>query len=504
MQRVQAREVPERISWARAMIFGVGFFFIAAILIGQLPSYISLQMTAASLVGTEQGFLALGLICLAGFVVVQVIVLLFDPKPVVPPIIFAGLGPLLFLAGLALLLWSVLTVHVSTIGKQTIYSNNQYFPQAGFTWNSLLSGSFLWLHNEAIDFVTVATVVMGVGAALLFYGFLALREQNNPDRSDPGTTGVIRLLIAIATVMLIAYMIFLTFVDTKALANAIYPACPLATSPTCGPITGLFIVNMIFAIFLSVAVLCTLWAFALRLHYLMRPVRSRTMSALYAVGVNLAPIGAIFLLLWLLIYPAIDWIHSWSLIGLGDYLTVCGKLTDIPGSCAFSQDGGYIIDTIVTSNFFLLLMAAIWAWKSNRNLVVIGSVVVTAVLALATLVVHLHPDEALYGFLLCGGALILATIWTSVARREFAIVGERNLGCIGMWLVVGTCLLIYLAAFAFFSIPGFRESAPNVPFVPGLSLPGKGSMPDAVVAVAILGTLAALQFYFLVRNRYKV
>ncbi|MBA2682492.1 MAG: hypothetical protein H0U76_29380, partial [Ktedonobacteraceae bacterium] len=47
MQRVQAREVPERISWARAMIFGVGFFFIAAILIGQLPSYISLQMTAA-------------------------------------------------------------------------------------------------------------------------------------------------------------------------------------------------------------------------------------------------------------------------------------------------------------------------------------------------------------------------------------------------------------------------------------------------------------------------
>ncbi|MEO6888215.1 MAG: hypothetical protein ABI456_03690 [Ktedonobacteraceae bacterium] len=497
MQRVQAREVPERISWARAMIFGVGFFFIAAILIGQLPSYISLQMTAASLVGTEQGFLALGVLCLAGFVVVQVIVLLFDPKPVVPPIIFAGLGPLLFLVGLALLLWSVLTVNV---GPHNVYSNNQYFPHAGSTWNSLLGGSFLWLRTDAVDFVTVATVVMGVGAALLFYGFLALREQHNPDRSDPGTTWVIRLLIAIATVMLIAYMIFLTFVDTKALANAINPACPGAISATCGPITGLFIVNTIFAIFLGVAVLCTLWAFALRLHYLMRPVRSRTMSALYAIGVNLAPVGVIFLLLWLLIYPAIDWIHSWSLIGLGDYLTVCGKPSDIPGSCAFSQDGGYIIDAIVTSNFFLLLMAAVWAWKSNRNLVVIGSVVITAILALATLVVHLHPDEALYGFLLCGSALILATIWTSVARREFAIVGEKNLGCVGMWLVFGTCLLIYLAAFAFFSIPGFRESAPNVPFVPG----GQGAMPDAVIAVVILGTLAALQFYFLVRNRYKV
>ena len=57
MQQVQQREIPERMSWARAMIFGVGFFFLAAILIGQLPSYIFNLMTS-DMVGLEQAFQA--------------------------------------------------------------------------------------------------------------------------------------------------------------------------------------------------------------------------------------------------------------------------------------------------------------------------------------------------------------------------------------------------------------------------------------------------------------
>ncbi len=104
------------------------------------------------------------------------------------------------------------------------------------------------------------------------------------------------------------------------------------------------------------------------------------------------------------------------------------------------------------------MMAAIWAWKGHRNLVIIGGVTITAVLALATLLTHMHPDEVLVAMLLCGGSLVLAVIWTSVARREFALVGEKNLGCLGQWLVLGTCLLIYLAAFAFFSIPASTTS----------------------------------------------
>ncbi len=79
MQQTQQREVSERISWARAVIFAVGFFFLAALLLGQIPGYIYYQMTA-SLISFEQGLLGIAIAALAGFVVIQVIVLLFDPK----------------------------------------------------------------------------------------------------------------------------------------------------------------------------------------------------------------------------------------------------------------------------------------------------------------------------------------------------------------------------------------------------------------------------------------
>src|SRR5947209_1612826 len=109
MQQVQQREMPERISWARAMIFGVGFFFIAAILMGQLPGYIFLEMTASSLEGLETASLALGVLCLAAFLVILVIVTLFDPKPLVPPIIFTIIGVPLAIIGVALMLLATMT-----------------------------------------------------------------------------------------------------------------------------------------------------------------------------------------------------------------------------------------------------------------------------------------------------------------------------------------------------------------------------------------------------------
>ncbi len=478
-------------SWARAMIFAVGYFFIAAILIGQLPSYINLQMTAASLVGFEQGTLALAAVCLGSFIVIQVIVLLFDPKPLVPPIIFSGLGSLLAIGGLALILWAVFT-------------DNQYFPLSGVSWNPLLGGKVLWFQEQAVDFVMLGAVIMGVGVAMIFYSQLALRELRNPDRSDPGTTPAIRVMIIVAALLLMIFLYGYTLVNDQGLAYSI--------APTSGVKQTQLIIDTIINCVLGVAIFLTLGAFALRLHYLMRPVRKRTMSGLYAVGaLGLAQAGVIFLLAWLLVYPAIAWIHSWSFIGLGDYLTVCAKKSVIPGSCAFSAQAGYLVDAIVTTNNFVLLMAAVWAWRAKRNLVVIGAVTIAAVLALATLMVHTHPDEVLIGMLLCGGALILAAVWTSVARREFAVVGENNLGCLGMWLVVGTCLFIYLASFAFFSIPGFRETEPNVTFVSGTIIPAHPAsgppipgQADAVVMFTMMGALAALQFYFLIRNRYRV
>ncbi len=151
-------------------------------------------------------------------------------------------------------------------------------------------------------------------------------------------------------------------------------------------------------------------------------------------------------------------------------------------------------------------MGSIIAWKVRRNLVVIGGVTITAVLSLATLLVHTNPDEIIIAALLCAGGLVLAVIWTSVARREFAIVGEKNLGCLGQWLVVGTCLFIYIAAFAFFSMPVFpNETETNIPFNPGLAIySGSKGSADAIVTFFVIGILAAVQFYFLTRNRYKV
>src|SRR6266487_6569472 len=270
-QRTNGSVVPaptERISWARAMIFAAGFFFLAALLIGQIPGYINLAMTASSLVGFEQGILALAVVCLAGFMVIQIVVMLFDPKPVIPAIVLSVLGVPIAVAGLAVILWAS-------------YTNNQYFPAQNVTWFPLLGGNVLWFPPLSFDLIMLGAAIMGVGVSLTFFSILALREQRNPDRSDLGTTPAIRIMISVGTVFLIIFMLFYTLVSPQSIAAA----------------TGLSlaVMNTIYNVFLGIAVFCTLGAFALRFHYLLRPVRKRTMSGLYLVGIGLAQLGVIFL-----------------------------------------------------------------------------------------------------------------------------------------------------------------------------------------------------------------
>src|ERR1051326_8998945 len=260
MQQAQQREIPERMSWARAMIFGVGFFFLAAILVGQLPSFIFNLMTN-SMVGLEQTTLALGAICLATFILIQVIVLLFDPKPLLPPVIFSGLGTILAIGGLALTIWAGY--------------GNQYFPTADTSLGSVLGGNLLWFPPGSIDFAMLGVVILLVGVAMVFYSVIALREQRNPDRSDPGTTPAKRRMISAAVVVLIAFMVFYTLVNDQGLAYKVNLGTPAQSQ---------IIVDTILDCVLGVAIFLTLGAFALRLHYLMRPVRKRTMSPLYAIG----------------------------------------------------------------------------------------------------------------------------------------------------------------------------------------------------------------------------
>jgi hypothetical protein len=493
MQYTQQREVPEKMSWARAMIFAIGFFFISAMLLGQLPGYFFTMMTSASVVGLESGLLGLAVVCLAGFTIIQVIVLLFDPKPVLPPVIFVILGAGSAIVGFALASWAAL-------------SDFHYFPLANTNLWPVLGGQFLWFQPNSIDLVMIGLAVLTVGLAMVLYGVLAQREMHNPDRRDPGTTPLIRLLLIGGTLLLVVFLILYTYVNNVGLAHQ------FATS-TDGAEVALRWINYFAGFPLGLALIMTGWAFLLRLHYLMRPVRKRTMSGLYMVGaLGLAQTGAILLVSFVIIYPLLAWMNTWTFIGLNKYLTLCTKPDQIPVSCAFSQQSGYIIDTILTSNFFVLLMAAVWAWKSNRNLVVIASLVTFGVVAMATLLLHTNQEQIIVAFLLCGAMLVLAAIWTSVSRREFALIGENNLGCLGMWLVFGTCFCIYLAAFAFFSIPEwFPENEVNIPFVAGLLLgpPAEGGTAavakiDAIVALVVTGVLAAIQFYYLARNRYKV
>lgn len=498
MQQVQQREVPERISWARALIFAVGFFFIAAILIGQLPSYIYIQMTSSSLQGFEIGSLSLGVVCMAGFAVIQVIVLLFDPKPLVPPTVIAGLGVILALIGLGLSIWST-----TTGCTPANLACNQYFPStiAGQdVWSPVLGGKFLWFQPEAVDLLMVGLAVLGVGAAMIFYGVLALREQKNPDRRDLGMTSTIRGMFLASIMILVIVLAAYTYVNEVSLGQQLFPARPFF---------GAKLVMLGLSVLLGAAIFLALGAFALRLHYLMRPVRKKTMSGLYMVGaLGLAQLGVIMILIWFAAYPLIDWIHSWSFIGLGSFLTLCSKANQIPASCSFSADAGYLVDTIVTSAFFSVMLAAVFFWKSHRNVIMIGSAVTIAVIAFTALLMHTAPATAavagglnlfVVAMILCVAILVLATIWTAVSRNEFAVVGENNLGCLGQWLVMGTCLFIYIGAFGFFSIPAFPdETEPNINFISG-----GGSM-DAVVVLLLMGILAGLQFYFLTRNRYKV
>src|SRR5436305_14906868 len=100
--------------------------------------------------------LALGAICLASFIIIQVIVLIFDPKPLLPPIIFSGLGAILTVGGLALTIWAGY--------------GNQYFPTAITYWRPVLGGMLLCFPPDSIDFAIFGLVISFVGVTMIFYG----------------------------------------------------------------------------------------------------------------------------------------------------------------------------------------------------------------------------------------------------------------------------------------------------------------------------------------------
>jgi hypothetical protein len=100
------REHERPMSWARAVLIATGFFFITAILVGQLPSYIFTISTLSTLSRFEQGALDLGLLAVGFGMIAFAVVFLYDPKPIVPWPLFAVVGLALLVVG-AYMDWQV-------------------------------------------------------------------------------------------------------------------------------------------------------------------------------------------------------------------------------------------------------------------------------------------------------------------------------------------------------------------------------------------------------------
>src|SRR5258708_22938794 len=124
------REHERPMSWARAILIATGFFFVTAILTGQLPSYFYTTSTLSTLAQFEQGMLNLGLLAVGIGVICFEISFLYDPKPLIPWILFAVLGLGASVVGLFLVYMVAVGEPGTTIFGQPGWS--EYLPSANW------------------------------------------------------------------------------------------------------------------------------------------------------------------------------------------------------------------------------------------------------------------------------------------------------------------------------------------------------------------------------------
>ncbi len=474
MQQLRTQEQPEqRMSWARAIVLAAGLFFVAMILMNQLPGYIFTIFTDANLIHLEQGMLDLALVSLGLAILLMVVLFLFDPKPIIPPVLVAGFGAVLFIAGLVGLILVFVT------GHQFLPDNPDFPPGTGGT----LFGPN-WIQAGSIDLTAVSMIALGTGFGVLVYALIAWAGFRK------GLTGPARDFLAwgmaiISAILLAIYVVLYTFQG-----DAI-----LGLNNTAALVVG--------NVMLGIALLLAFAALQIWFLPVMIAERRRYMPAAYLiVAFGLMPMFVIFLALFLLAYPAVYWIHSWDTT---NFLTGCSVKTDIPASCTFTQYTGYIIATIANGQFFVAGLVAIRWWNKNRPAVILSIVVSFLFCAFAAVAVHTDaseqiPVEPLREALFIGtGVLLLAMIWTYSTRHEYASTAALPLGCVGQWLVLGTVILVYLAGFAFFSLQEFFDSKEL-----GISYaPGPNQLHDAFWSFILLGGLALVQFVLLAR-RYRL
>lgn len=467
MQQIRTQEQPEqRMSWVRAIVLAAGLFFVAMILTSQFPGYTYTVFTGARLTKFEQGMLDVSLVSLGLAILLMTVLFLFDPKPVIPPVVVAFGGAVLTAAGLIGLILIAIT------GHQYLPDTPDFPAGTGGT----LFGT-IWLQAGSIDLEAVSMIVMGTGFGVLIYALLAWAGFRK------GLTGLARDFLAwtaaiISAVLMAVYVVLYTFQGDNILG--------MSTG------AGQFVGNIV----LGAAVLLAFAAIQIWFLPVMIAERRRYMPAAYLiVFFGLLPMFALFLVLFLIGYPLVYWIHSWDST---NFLTVCAVKTDVPATCSYTQYSGYILATIVNGQFFTAGLAAIYWWRSNRQGVILGMVISFLLCAFSAVVIH--TDVELRVALFIGTAVLLLTLaWTYSTRHEYASVAATQLGCVGQWLVLGTIILVYLAGFAFLSLQQFFETeALGITYAPGPS-----QLHDAFWSLLVFGGLALVQFILLAR-RYKL
>lgn len=478
------REHEKPMSWARAMLIAVGFFFAAAILLGQFPSYVFTISTLANLARMEQGFLDLALLSIGIGLLCFEISMLYDPKPVLPL-----LAPLFALVGLGIGAVGLGLVYQVSVGV----NGTDIFGQPG--WSELQPNgphSYLihpaWFQQGTIDLAAVGMIALLIGGGM--FGFAVLNPLVLAGRLvGPVRDLLVRFSIGLSVVIVAVWLSVYTFFP-----HALDVALPAGGGKVAyhpGPGSN---------VFLFIALMTALFALQVWLLPVMVANRQQFMPGVYLHGVVglIGNVGVPFLIIWAALYPVVNLVHN---LDTNSFWVQCSEKSYVPGSCTFTPFTGYIICAMVYGAIFGLFMLGLYFWSTRRNTIVLGGTIGLLWVGLAATLIHVDdPDQLPLGMIIAIGVALTAFIYTWSTQREFASTQVQQLGCAGQWLVLGTLMLMFIFGFAFFSIPSFFE-------VEALALvyqPGQGGLHDAFWVLLLMGGLAALQFTFLLRRRQGV
>jgi hypothetical protein len=473
------REHEKPMSWSRAIVIAVGFFFVTGILLGQLPSYVYTVSTLSTLSRMEQSFLDMGLLAVGIGLMCFTISFLYDPKPLLPWPLFLLGGLVLAAIGLYIIFQVRLGIHS---GGWAEYLPDKFTDKKGTVsyWPSDNPGYLFhpaWFQPQSIDLSAIGIIALlsGIGIASL----AALNPVVLSGRLlGPTRDLLVRLSIGLAIVIIALWLTINTFAGFV---------------PADGDRGG--IIN----IMLFVGLVLALFGLELWLLPVMTANRQQFMPGVYLHGVVglLGMVAAPMLVIWAVLYPLVNLIH-----GADDqqFFVQCSQKTQIPGSCTFTPFTGQVICAIVFTNLFAILIAGIYFWSTRRNTVVLGGTIAMVFLAIAPLVIHLDdPTQIPVGIVLATGIVVLTFIYTWATQREFAPTSPQQLGCAGQWLVLGTLLLFFLMGFAFFSLPVFYELESGLAF---FYQPGYAGLHDAWWMLLLMGGLGLYQLVVLSRRRY--